>query len=158
MKKIKRLILLVFLLIVVGIQFIPVDRSNPQTVAGQDFENLSGISASSLEVLKNACFDCHSNNVKYPWYSYVAPVSFVIQNHVDEGRAELNFSEWGSYSAKKKDHKLEEVSEALREGWMPLNGYVFLHDEARLDGVQREQVAIEIDTIRKELEQLEETN
>ncbi|WP_298486581.1 heme-binding domain-containing protein [uncultured Maribacter sp.] len=83
-------------------------------------------------LLEQTCYDCHSNNTNYPWYNNVAPVSFWMANHVKDGKKHLNFSEWESYSTKKKDHKLEEVIETLEEGGMPLKEYTWTHERAKL--------------------------
>jgi len=147
-KNLKRNILLVILAIVVIIQFIPVNRVNPEVDPTKDFIAVSGIDAASASLLKSACYDCHSHESNYPWYSYVAPASLWVANHIKEGRAELNFSTWTDYTAKKKDHKLEEVGEALTEGWMPLKDYTFIHAEARLTDAQRTELAAVISKIR----------
>lgn len=147
-KNFKRNILLVVMAILVIIQFIPVSRTNPPVDQNKDFIAVTGIDATSAELIKNACYDCHSNESKYPWYSYVAPLSFWVVNHINEGREELNFSEWADYAAKKKDHKLEECAEALTEGWMPLNDYKFMHPEARLTTTQRKTMADAINNLR----------
>lgn len=146
-----RLVIFVILLILVAIQFVPVDRSLPESDLTANFLAGEQLDETSASTLKNACFDCHSNRSQYPWYAYVAPVSFVIQHHIDEGRSELNFDEWASYSKEKQKHKLEEVSEALRENWMPLEGYVKLHKQAQLSAGQREALASQIDAIREDL-------
>ncbi len=144
-----KLILLIVLLIVVVLQFIPVDRSVPADInADNNFLVTHDLDPELVSTLKQACFDCHSYKTRYPWYAYVAPVSFVVQNHVDEGRSELNFDEWGSYSQKKQDHKLEEIAESLRDKWMPLEGYVALHKNAKLSDSDREQLAAAIDELR----------
>ena len=148
-KKPIRIVLLVLLAAFIIIQFIPVDRSNPSSNPQEDFLNTASIDAQAASMLKKACFDCHSNYTRYPWYSFVAPASFIVANHVKEGREELNFSEWATYSEKKKAHKLEECIEALREGWMPLSGYVALHDEADLSAAQRESLATALEKIMK---------
>lgn len=148
-KKPIRILLLVLLVAFVAIQFIPVDRSNPTSNPQEEFFNLVTIDPEAGSMLKKACFDCHSNYTRYPWYSYVAPVSFILADHVKEGREELNFSQWATYSEKKKAHKLEECIEALREGWMPLEGYVALHSEADLTKEQREMLASELERIMK---------
>lgn len=148
-KKAVRILLMVLLLAFVGIQFIPIDRSMPASNPQEEFFNLVSIDPEAGSMLKKACFDCHSNYTRYPWYSYVAPASFVLADHVKEGREELNFSQWGTYSDKKKAHKLEESIEALREGWMPLSGYVALHDEADLSAEQRNFLAAQLERIMK---------
>lgn len=90
------------------------------------------------ETLRSACYDCHSNHTRYPWYSNVAPVSYWLALHIDEGKEHLNFSEWASYSAKKKDHKLEEIAEEVKEAKMPLKEYTWTHYDARLTDEQKE--------------------
>lgn len=87
-----------------------------------------------------ACFDCHSNQTHWPWYSHVAPMSWLVQNHVDEGRRALNFSE------RSRGHdEADEAAEAVREGEMPPRSYLLLHPEARLSDAEREQLAAGLD-------------
>lgn len=93
-----------------------------------------------MGILKTSCFDCHSNQTRYPWYNNVAPVSFWLDGHIEEGKEHLNFSDWAGYSARKKDHKLEEVVETVEEGEMPLDSYTWTHGDARLSEGQREAV------------------
>jgi mono/diheme cytochrome c family protein len=84
---------------------------------------------------KRACFDCHSNETTWPWYSHVAPISWFVQGHVDDGRRALNFSEW--------DHPSKHAQKAGREvknGEMPLSSYLLLHPEARLSDAERDQL------------------
>lgn len=97
----------------------------------------------SLEVatlLKSACYDCHSMESVYPWYSYITPVSWFLFDHVEDGRSELNFSEWGTMTTKRKLHKLKELVEEVEEGEMPLKSYLPMHPEARLSSDQRDQI------------------
>lgn len=144
------------LVLFIGIQFITIDKLNPPVDESLNFFSTASFSPKGMELVKSACYDCHSNESKYPWYSNVAPVSFILQNHIKEGREELNFSTYQSYNAKKKDHKLEEISEALREGWMPLDNYVWMHSEAKLTASQREMLAQEFDAIRASISYNEE--
>lgn len=89
-------------------------------------------------ILKTICYDCHSNQVNYPWYSNVAPVSWWLNDHIEEGREHLNFSEWGTYKKDKKAHKAEEAWEEVEEKEMPLTSYTFIHRDAKLSKDQRE--------------------
>jgi len=89
-------------------------------------------------LLKTICYDCHSNQVSYPWYSNVAPVSWWLNDHIDEGREHLNFSEWGNYKKDKKEHKAEEAWEEVKEREMPLKSYTFIHRDANLSEEQRD--------------------
>lgn len=83
-------------------------------------------------ILKQKCYDCHSNHTRYPWYFNLQPVGWWMYKHIEDGKRELNFSEFKTYSAKKAAHKLEETVELVREKEMPLKSYVWLHPEARL--------------------------
>ena len=108
------------------IQFVPVNRTNPP-IEG-DFRPPAKV----VSVLRRACYDCHSNETVWPWYSRVAPVSWVIARDVHEGRAALNFSTWNRLSAKKQAEAIHESWKEVAEGEMPTWFYVALHPEARL--------------------------
>jgi len=109
---------------VVGIQLWPVDRSNPPVEA--DLDAPDEVKA----ILKRACYDCHSNETRWPWYSYVAPISWRVADHVHEGRRELNFSKWGTYPAGRRHKKRQEIWEEVYEGKMPLSDYLWMHGDA----------------------------
>ena len=89
------------------------------------------------QLLDETCLNCHSNQITYPWYSEIAPVSWWIADHIEEGREHLNFSEWGIYKSGKKAHKAEESWEEIEEKEMPLESYVIAHKEADLSQEQR---------------------
>ena len=112
--------LLVFLAVIVLIQFFRIDKTTPVSEPDNDMFMVENVTSDMQSLLKTSCFDCHSNTVTYPWYTNVAPVSWWIKHHINEGREELNFNEWGSYSTKKKLHKLEEIEEMIYENEMPL--------------------------------------
>lgn len=111
------------------IQLVPYGsaRANPPVLA----EPAWG-SPATRELARRACFDCHSNEVRWPWYARVAPVSWLIQHDVDEGRAALNFSEW-----QRPQEEAGESAEALAEGEMPPSIYLLMHPEARLTQAER---------------------
>ena len=91
-------------------------------------------------ILESSCYDCHTDHTNYPWYNQVAPISWWLDDHIEEGKEHLNFSQWDSYSPKKKDHKLEELIEEVEEGEMPLKEYTWTHSEADLTEAQRQAV------------------
>ena len=136
---IRRVLIGAFLLLLFA-QAIRPDRSVPATDEGLDYITLTQPPAAVADLLHNACYDCHSYQSEYPWYSQVAPVSWWIQNHIDEGREHLNFSIWGEYNAKKQAHKLEECWEEVGEKKMPLNSFTWAHPEARLTSGQRQEL------------------
>lgn len=123
-------ILIVIAVIIVVIQFIPVDRSNPPIT-----ENISAPS-NVAAILNTSCYDCHSNETIWPWYAYVAPVSFLVAGDVNGGRKRINFSEWDKYDTDKREKKLEGVVEVTELGVMPLTMYTFAHPNAKLDPVR----------------------
>lgn len=127
--------------LLVLIQFFRIDKNNPPAVPSKDFLNISAPPAEIAGLIRSACYDCHSHETKYPWYTNVAPVSWWIWNHIVEGREELNFSTWIDYPIDKRAHKLEEAVELVREGVMPLKSYTIVHGEARLTAAQRDQLA-----------------
>jgi hypothetical protein len=139
MRKYLKLILtiggsLVFLGLIgfIAIQFVPVDRSNPPVV-GEPRWN----SPQTRALAERACYDCHSNETKWPWYTNIAPVSWLAAHDVEEGRAALNFSEWGvSRGEESEGAAPDEIVEEVEEGKMPLPKYLLLHPEARLTAME----------------------
>ena len=133
MKKILLWIVGVFIVM----QLVPVDRTNKPVDKKQNFVDVLQSPKQVQEILKNACYDCHSNEVKYPKYAYVAPISWSLKHHINEGRERVNFSEWTSYNAEQKDHILDDVIESVQNKEMPLKGYIPMHPEANLTDAQR---------------------
>ena len=119
-------------------QFFRIDQSNPAVEQQKDIITLTQPSEEVAALLKDACYDCHSHETKYPWYANVAPISWMLAHHRDEGREEMNFSVWGEYSEKRSHHKLEESIEMIEEGEMPMESYVWFHPEADLSKEQKE--------------------
>jgi hypothetical protein len=115
----------------VGIQLVPMDRTNPPV------EGDIPTSPEVKSVLKRACYDCHSNETIWPWYSRIAPISWMVARDVNEGRAELNFSTWNWYSTKGQVKKLKESWETVAEGEMPPWYYLVPHRDARLSAQDR---------------------
>jgi len=124
--------LLLFLVAALVAQVIPVSRSNPPVMG--DIAAPPEI----LVTLREACYDCHSNETVWPWYSRVAPVSWLVASDVREGREEVNFSEWNSYSEKRKAKKLKEMADEIRDGDMPPWYYEIMHAHASMNELQRD--------------------
>ncbi|WP_299769818.1 heme-binding domain-containing protein [uncultured Dokdonia sp.] len=140
MKWIKRLLVLALLVLVV-MQFIRPDKNQEGGYDSvQPFLAETKPIASVEATLKETCFDCHSNQTRYPWYAEVAPVSYWLEDHIKDGKKHLNFSEWSAYSVKRKDHKLEEVIEMVEDKEMPLDSYTWTHEEAQLSDVQIREI------------------
>jgi hypothetical protein len=112
--------------VIVGIQFVPVRRDNPPVTA-----DLMAPPAVQ-DLLRRSCYNCHSNETRWPWYSQVAPVSWLVSHDVAEGRQHLDFSRWGEMSPQRRYVLLKEIRELTDEGDMPLPMYLFMHRRARL--------------------------
>lgn len=121
-----------FIVLLVLIQLIRVDTTNPDVDGVNDYSIVTNAPDEISDLLKNSCYDCHSNETRHPWYSNIAPVSWMLKNHIDEGREHVNFSEWGNYSFKKKMALQEECMEELEKDKMPLKSYTMIHSNAEL--------------------------
>ena len=130
-----RKILIGLVIVLIVIQFIQPEK-NQSTDHSKDIRTVYAIPAEVQAVLKQSCYDCHSNYTTYPWYSRIQPVAWWLQHHIDEGKEHLNFSEFASYTPKKQAHKLEETAELVENGEMPLNSYTWMHAGAKLSKEQ----------------------
>ncbi len=139
MKKKWYWILVIVILIV--IQFFRIDKTNPPVDASKDFLSITNPPADIAKMIKTSCYDCHSNESVYPWYSNVAPASWYLKNHINEARKRVNFSEWANYPAEKALRKLEACSEDIEENEMPLGAYTLIHSEAKLNPEQSKKLA-----------------
>ncbi|HBU76788.1 MAG TPA: cytochrome C [Muricauda sp.] len=130
--KIVKKIAIVLLIVLIGMQFYRPEKNKAEGDYVAAFEAETQPSVEVKQILKTACYDCHSANTEYPWYNNIAPVSYWLADHIEDGKRHLNFSDWENYDSKKKDHKLEEVIEEVKEGKMPLNEYTWTHADANL--------------------------
>ena len=120
--------------LLVAMQFVPVERTNPAV------ESDVPVAAELKAILRRACYDCHSNETRWLWYSRIAPVSFLIANDVKEGRREVNFSVWNQYTENRRARKLKEIVEQLEGNKMPQWYYVLVHPEAKLSAGDKEMI------------------
>jgi len=144
----KKYIWLGILVLLVAIQFIRINKTNPTVDPQEDFLQLTSADAEISSLIKDACYDCHSHEVEYPWYTNIAPVSWWIKGHINNGVKHLNFSTWGTYEAGKMDHKLEECIEMVEKGEMPLKSFTWMHPEAKLTDNQREKLVSFFQSVR----------
>ncbi len=126
-----RTLVAIGLVVSTGLQFVPTRRTNPP--AGARLEAPAEVEA----VLRRACYDCHSHETRWPWYSYVAPVSWWVIRHVEHGRGDLNFSQWPVLDFEAESWALRDIEEQIVQGKMPLKSYTWMHREAQLDDSER---------------------
>ena len=130
-KSLKYVVLIAALLLGVA-QFIQPERTNPPTDSVFAFEAVAKPDPDLVTIVQRACYDCHSHRTVWPWYSGIAPVSWLVADDVKDGRAHLNFSQWNLYSPEMARKRLKEACQEVRKGEMPLWKYQLMHPEARL--------------------------
>ena len=118
--------------IVLVIQVIPVERNVSTVPPGQSFEKTEKVPANVAAILKVSCYDCHSNNTRYPWYSVIQPGAWFMTRHIKKGKEELNFDEFNNYSKRRKKAKIKSIISQIEKEEMPLKSYLLLHPDAGL--------------------------
>jgi hypothetical protein len=127
-------ILIGLLVIVLLMQVMQPTKNQSDTPSENDISKVYALPAGVHETFVKKCYDCHSNNTQYPWYVHIQPIGWWMASHIKEGKDHLNFSEFKTYEPKRANHKLEEVSEEVGEGHMPIESYLWLHPEAKVTG------------------------
>lgn len=151
MKKVLKRIALLLLVVFIIMQFFGPEKNVSEVAIKDnlsDFITVEQPTAMVEDILLRACYDCHSNNTRYPWYNNITPVNYWLADHVKHGTKHLNFSEWGTYSPKRKDHKLEECIEMVEEGEMPLDSYTWTHGDAKLTQAEIEELTTWLSLVR----------
>lgn len=155
-KKILKIVALILVLAFVGIQFVRPARTNPPVVAEQTLDATTEVPADVRQIFERSCNDCHTNQTNWRWYSHVAPVSWGMVEHVDDGRRHLNFSEWATYDARRKRNKLEEICEQVETKEMPYDQYVWVHWDAALSDAEIKTICEWAERERAKLESAED--
>jgi len=148
MKKVIVVLLVAFIII----QFFPIDKTNPPPTPGMDFLRIKKTPPQIAKLISTSCYDCHSNESKYPWYSDIAPSSWLLKNHINEGRKHLNFSTFATYEPKRQVHKLEECIEMIEKEEMPLDSYYLGHQDAKFTTEQRQELIKYFKKVKEETE------
>ncbi|HEX8398576.1 MAG TPA: heme-binding domain-containing protein [Pyrinomonadaceae bacterium] len=152
MKKYLKWTAIVLALLFVGIQFVRPARINPPINENETIQAKLNVPPEIDSILARSCNDCHSNRTDWVWYSNAAPASWFMAYHVEEGRIELNFSEWGKLSQGRASRKLEEVCEQVNAGEMPIWNYVLLHPSAHLTDADKKALC---DWAKREQEKID---
>lgn len=134
MGRIVNIIFILALLALLGIQFIPVKKTNP--IITEDIPAPVEIK----NILRNSCYNCHSNETRWPWYSNFAPISWMVINDVNDARKKLNFSNWDKISFEKKGELKKDIWEEVRQDDMPLSLYIYVHPDSKLGFPQKNAI------------------
>ncbi len=140
MKKALKWAAVLILLLFAAAQAYRPDRTNPEVDESKTLRANARVTPEVASILERSCKDCHSSETRWPWYSQISPVSWFLKNHVEEGRRELNLSEWGTYAARKRERKLHEICQQVESGEMPIKSYLPLHPSAKLSDEDRRLV------------------
>lgn len=138
--KIVKIIALILLVGFVGIQFVPTNLNQSDTVPKTDFMLVNDVPSDIKDKLQVSCYDCHSNNTQYPWYNKVQPVAWFLEGHIKEGKAELNFNEWDSLSNRRKKSKLRSIIKQIENDEMPLDSYTLIHKDASFSEAEKQEL------------------
>lgn len=151
----RKILMLLFAALVI-IQFLRPSENTSNGVEPYEISARYHVPQNVYISLQKACFDCHSNTTKYPWYFNIQPFAWWMQHHVNDGKKHLNFSEFGSYTKKRKLKKLNEIKESVTEGWMPIDSYLWIHKNAKLTKNETDAIASWADSLSKQIEQTEQ--
>lgn len=144
--KIVKIIALVLVVCFVGIQFMPTELNQSNIVPKTDFLLVNNTPKNISTLLQTSCYDCHSNNTSYPWYNKIQPIAWFLENHIADGKEELNFNNWDTYSTRRTNSKLKSIINQIKNNEMPLSSYTLIHKNAKLSTSEKTLV---IDYIKK---------
>ena len=134
------------------IQFFPITLNESDTVPQSDFMVENQVPATIKNRLQVSCYDCHSNNTDYPWYSKIQPAAWFLEDHIQEGKDELNFNEWATYSDRRKNSKLRSIISQIEEDKMPLDSYTLIHKDAILSDEDKRMIIDYMTALKDSLE------
>jgi hypothetical protein len=156
MKKILKIVFVVLLIGFIAIQFFNrPDKTTTSEITPGHFTKVMSVPANVESILKRSCYDCHSNHTVWPWYTAVAPVSWLVADDVVKGRKKMNFSEWNKIPDSKKEARLSEICEKINADEMPLSNYLIIHGDAKLSQADKD---ILCKWVEAELKKMEESN
>lgn len=148
LKKILKRTLLVLLFAFIIIQFFRPAKNKAEGISKNDISTVYPLPENVQSILKTSCYDCHSNNTVYPWYAEVQPVAWWLDSHIQDGKKDLNFSEFASYRIRRQYKKLEEINELVKKNEMPLDSYLWIHKDAILSDQQKLVLASWVQSVR----------
>jgi hypothetical protein len=149
--KVFKKIILFLLIVFVCIQFIPTNRNQSTEILETDVTKVFEVPQNIQTLLNESCYDCHSNNTKYHWYDKIQPVSLFVERHINEGKKELNFSEFGAYSNRKQKSKLKFLISQVKNDKMPISSYALIHSNAKLSESEKKEIMDWATTLRDSL-------
>jgi hypothetical protein len=138
MRRILKVVLIILIIVFIIIQFIRPAKNSSEEIATNEIAAKFDVPENVRQILNVSCYDCHSNTTKYPWYWHVQPGAWILSNHFNDGKKEVNFSIFSTYPAAKQYRKFKEIGEQVQKGEMPLSSYTFIHRDAVLNAQQKQ--------------------
>jgi hypothetical protein len=133
-------ILIILLIVLIIIQFIQPSKNNGHAQTANDITHVVPVPDTVMALMKVACYDCHSDSTRYPWYNHISPVNWWLRNHINEGKRHINYSHFTEGNFKRKIHRLDETAEQVEKHEMPISSYLWIHKDARLNDAQRKLI------------------
>jgi hypothetical protein len=152
-RKILKVLLIAIVVLIIGVQFARPARTNPPVDESQTIFARTQMPPQVAAIINRSCADCHSNKTEWPWYSNVAPVSWFVTGHVNDGRKVMNLSEWAKLDRDRQDRRLRQICDQVEDGNMPLSSYTPMHPRARLSDGDKKTLCDWTDAERERLEQ-----
>jgi len=152
MRKILKTILIILLIVLVIIQFIRPSKNVGEEIASNQINAVQQVPEDVQQILKISCYDCHSNTTRYPWYENIQPVAWFLNDHIVEGKKEINFSIFATYPAYRRYKKFKEIQKQIKEDEMPLFSYTIIHRDAVLSAGQKSTLINWAGNAMKEME------
>ena len=152
MKKIiKKILIIGFVIFLLMQLYQPARNESYEQELTANFTKMYDVPKNVETILRTSCYDCHSNNTNYPLYSYIQPARFFMEEHIKDGKKDLNFNEFGKYSKRKQDNKLEAIVKQIKSDEMPLASYTLIHKNAILTPTQKEEIITWIEKTKDNL-------
>lgn len=123
------------------IQFIQPSHNKSDQLLPTDLTKTVNVPDTVLDIFKNSCYDCHSNDTRYPWYVNIEPLGWMLANHIKNGKENLNFSDFGYYSKRKQANKLRAIAKSINDGTMPISSYTIMHTDAKLSEENKKMIS-----------------
>ena len=128
-----KLIFMVLLVVVLLMQLARPQKNTAAVPAGKAFIDTFKVNEQVNAILAVSCYDCHSNNTNYPWYSEIQPMAWLMEKHIIDGKEKLNFDDLPPYGSRKFNSKVSQITKQIEQGKMPLDSYLWMHKGARLN-------------------------
>jgi len=151
MRRVLKIVAILLVVLVVGIQAIRPARTNPPIDESQTINAKTQMSSDVAAIFDRSCRDCHTNKTVWPWYTNVAPLSWWLSNHVNDGRRSLNMSEWGKLPNDRQERKLRQICDEVQDANMPLSSYTPMHPAAKLSDQDKKTLCDWTETERQRL-------